>query len=90
VETALVATEAKAALLQDLGIRSPVSGAIATGTGTDALAVFAGAGPPTIHYAGKHTLFGEAVARLVLAALADSIRQSGPLIDDLELEEDAR
>lgn len=90
VEIALVATEAKAALLQNLGIRSPVSGAIATGTGTDAIAVFAGPGPLAVHYAGKHTLFGEAVARLVLAALADSIRQSGPLIDDLDLEGDAR
>ncbi|MCK9564275.1 MAG: adenosylcobinamide amidohydrolase [Bacteroidales bacterium] len=87
VESALVATEAKAALLQELGIRSPVSGAIATGTGTDAIAVFAGQGPVAVHYAGKHTLFGEAVARLVLSALADAIRQSGPLIDDIHIGE---
>ena len=83
VETVLVATEAKAAVLQDLGIRSPVSGAIATGTGTDAIAVFAGHGQ-AVRYAGKHTLFGEALARLVLTALDDSMHQRGALIADLD------
>ena len=84
VESALVATEAKAAVLQDLGIRSPVSGAIATGTGTDSLAVFGGYGSQAVHYAGKHTLFGEMLARLVIAALDDSIHQCGALIADLD------
>ncbi|MEA3301203.1 MAG: adenosylcobinamide amidohydrolase [Pseudomonadota bacterium] len=78
VEMVLTATEAKAAALQDLDVRSPLSGGVATGTGTDAIAVFGGAGPGTVHHAGKHTLFGEQLARLTLAAIGDSIRQRGP------------
>ncbi|MFA5494346.1 MAG: adenosylcobinamide amidohydrolase [Porticoccaceae bacterium] len=87
VEMIITATEAKAAVLQEMDIRSPVSGAIATGTGTDAIAVFSGPGPLTIPYAGKHTLPGEILARLTLAAIGDSIRQLGPLAADLHLEE---
>ncbi len=90
LEAALVATEAKAALLQTLGIRSPVSGGIATGTGTDAIAIFANPGPSVIRYAGKHTLFGEVVARLVIAALGDALDRRGPLIAGLDLEGDAQ
>ncbi|MFA5547823.1 MAG: adenosylcobinamide amidohydrolase [Porticoccaceae bacterium] len=78
VEMVLTTTEAKAAVLQELDVRSPASGAIATGTGTDAIAVFGGTGPAVVQHAGKHTLFGEQLARLTLAAIGDSIRQRGP------------
>lgn len=83
VETVITATEAKAAVLQERDIRSPVSGAIATGTGTDAIAVFSGCGPTTLPYAGKHTLFGEILARLTSAAIGDSIRQIGAIDNEL-------
>ena len=74
VETLAMLTEAKAAALQALDIRSPVSDQVATGTGTDATAVFcAGDGEP-LPYTGKHTLFGEYAARLVIDALTDAIR----------------
>ena len=77
VDITITATEAKAAALQDLGIRSPVSGAIATGTGTDAIAVFSRPGPTQVLYGGKHTLFGQQLARLVMAAIVDSVQQQG-------------
>ena len=76
VETVAVATEAKAALLQELGVLSPVSGEIATGTGTDAIAIFSGADEKNsekVKFTGKHTLFGERVAQLVIKSLRSSI-----------------
>ncbi|KKK63524.1 hypothetical protein LCGC14_2993410, partial [marine sediment metagenome] len=59
VEALMIVTEAKSAALQEAGIRSPVSNKIATGTGTDAIAVVSGLGPETVRYCGKHVLFGE-------------------------------
>jgi len=73
VECVMMITEAKAAALQEAGIRSPVSNGIATGTGTDALAVVSGHGPQTVAFCGKHVLFGEVLGRLALAAVAASI-----------------
>ncbi|KEZ76448.1 adenosylcobinamide amidohydrolase [Salinisphaera hydrothermalis] len=73
VETVATIAEAKAAALQQAGIKSPVSGRPATGTGTDATAVFARADGAPIEYSGKHTLVGETIARLVMTALASSI-----------------
>lgn len=71
-EMLMVLTEAKCAVLQDAGITSPVSGGIATGTGTDALAVVAGYGAPE-RWAGKHTLLGQKAAQLMKTALRASI-----------------
>ncbi len=73
-ETLATLTEAKAATLQDMGITSPVSGALATGTGTDATAVFCAVYGRSLRYTGKHTRFGEQAARLAIAALGDAIR----------------
>lgn len=70
VEAVMIATEAKAAALQDLQVTSPISGLIATGTGTDATAVVCGQGPVQVSYCGKHVLFGEILGRLV----ADAVR----------------
>jgi len=72
-EAMLVITEAKAGLLQEIGVRSPVSGLPATGTGTDALAVFCPARTPQVRYAGTHTALGELLARLAMRALRDSL-----------------
>ena len=68
VEALMIATEAKAAALQQLGVVSPVSGLLATGTGTDATAVVSGQGP-RVNYCGKHVLFGEILGRLVTEAV---------------------
>lgn len=68
-EALMIATEAKAAALQDMNILSPISGKIATGTGTDAMAIAVGFGPGKIRYCGKHVLFGEMLARAVISSL---------------------
>ena len=73
VEALMIITEAKAAALQSLGVESPISGDIATGTGTDAMAFVNGHGAPTIRYCGKHVLFGEILASLVIEAVTSSI-----------------
>lgn len=76
VEASMIATEAKTAAMQTLNIMSPVSNSIATGTGTDALAIVSGAGPETIRYCGKHVLFGEVLGRLVIEAVTASVTVS--------------
>ena len=68
----LLAREAKAAVLQDMNIRSPVSRQIATGTGTDACAIISGCGAP-VRWLGKHTDIGEHIARQYMDALRSSI-----------------
>jgi adenosylcobinamide amidohydrolase len=73
VEALLIVTEAKSAALQEAGIRSPVSNKIATGTGTDSVAVVSGHGPETVCYCGKHVLFGEMLGRMVTNTVASSI-----------------
>jgi adenosylcobinamide hydrolase len=73
VEMIAVATEAKVAVMQELGIMSPVSGKLATGTGTDAIAVFSGHGSQRARFAGKHTLLGERLAVLVMQAVRSSV-----------------
>jgi adenosylcobinamide amidohydrolase len=75
VEAVMVVTEAKAALMQDLSVTSPVSGKVATGTGTDAIAIVNGFTPPEISFCGKHTLFGEMLASAVMEALTDSLAE---------------
>lgn len=74
VEALMIATEAKSAALQALDVRSPVSGRVATGTGTDAMAVVSGTGPGEVRYCGKHVLFGEVLGRLVMEAVAASLQ----------------
>ncbi len=73
VEAVMMMTEAKSAALQDAGIKSPLSNKIATGTGTDSVAVVSGHGPDTTSYCGKHVLFGEMLGRMVTDTVASSI-----------------
>ena len=77
IEAVITATEAKTAALQNLGIKSPVSEAPATGTGTDAIASACGHGSIKIQYCGKHVVFGEILANLVIEAVTSSIRLLG-------------
>jgi len=75
VEALMVVTEAKCTVFQQQKIVSPVSGRIATGTGTDALAIVCQ--PPAqaraVKYIGKHTLLGETLAQAVIEALTSSL-----------------
>ena len=73
VESLMLVTEAKTVAMRELGIKSSVSGAIATGTGTDAMAVAGGFGSETIRYCGKHVIFGEMLASVVIKAITDSL-----------------
>ncbi|MCP4630081.1 MAG: adenosylcobinamide amidohydrolase [bacterium] len=77
VEAVITATEAKTAALQNLGIQSPISNNLATGTGTDAVAIASGHGSIKISYCGKHVVFGEILAKLVIEAVVFSIKDSG-------------
>ncbi|MBB1488843.1 adenosylcobinamide amidohydrolase [Oceanospirillum sediminis] len=72
-EALMIVTEAKAAVLQDADVRSAISGLIATGTGTDAVAIVNGAGPDNVSYCGKHVLFGEHLAQAVIEAVTGAI-----------------
>src|SRR5690606_11423614 len=83
VEALMIATEAKAAALQELGITSTASAGIATGTGTEAQAIFSG-DRRQVAFAGKHTLFGERLAQLTMTALRDSIGRNGNRVEPLE------
>ncbi len=76
IEAVMTVTEAKAAALQNLGIQSKVSDRPATGTGTDAIAVAADPQADKIPYCGKHVLFGELLANLVIDAVTSSIREA--------------
>ena len=69
----MIATEAKAAVFQQLAIKSTVSESIATGTGTDSTLVVSGQSTTAVRFAGKHTKFAEQVARLIMASIADSL-----------------
>ena len=72
-EAIITVTEAKSVVLQDLGIKDPHSGAPATGTGTDAVAIANGFGPVEIAFCGKHVLFGEMLASTVIEAIKSSL-----------------
>ena len=73
VEMVAIATEAKVAVLHDMAIKSPVSGRLATGTGTDAIGVFSGHGSGRARFAGKHTLLGERLAVMVMEVIRSSV-----------------
>jgi len=74
IEAVMTVTEARAAALQNLGIKSPISNQTATGTGTDCIAVAADPQAEKIQYCGKHVVFGEILARLVIEAVSSSIK----------------
>lgn len=78
-ECIITATEAKTAVLQKHGVISPISGELATGTGTDSLAIFGGHGQQAA-FAGKHTSFGEVLARLVIEGIDAAADKAAPTI----------
>jgi adenosylcobinamide amidohydrolase len=80
VEAVHIATEARTLAVLAAGIKSVRSGAPATGTGTDCIAIAA----PVLatarsvraeQYCGKHTLLGELIGRAVLASCARAFRR---------------
>lgn len=76
VEAVMTVTESRAAALQNLDIKSPVSNETATGTGTDCIAIASDPKAQKLQYCGKHVLFGETLARLVIEAVTSSIKRT--------------
>lgn len=78
VEAVTMATEAKTATLQELNVPSCYSDGLATGTGTDQIAIAARLDGAPLTGAGKHTHLGELIARSVRTALREALaRQNG-------------
>lgn len=74
IEALMVATEAKTAACFDLKVKSPVSGALATGTGTDSICLLnALEGKAVLEYCGKHTRMGEWIGRATYAAVREAV-----------------
>ena len=74
VRSVMMATEAKTAALQDLNINSCYSDGLATGTGTDQIAVASRlTGETPLTGAGKHTKLGELIGRTVKMAVAGTL-----------------
>jgi len=73
VEALMIATEAKAAALTEANVLSPISQQVATGTGTDAIAIVNGDGEHHVHYCGKHVLFGQLLGQMVKDTVTQSI-----------------
>ena len=70
----MTATEAKAAVLRELGIYSRYSDSMATGTGTDQILVASRGGSGLmLSSAGKHTKLGELVGLVSLKALRETL-----------------
>lgn len=78
LEALSLATEARTAAVIDLGHRLDTG--IATGTGTDCIAI--AAPPGDTPYAGKHTALGEAIGKAVYTTVIEGGRQWQ--IDDTE------
>jgi len=67
-----VATEAKTAALLQAKVKSWTGRSGATGTGTDAVVVVSGEGPPQ-RYSGTHTILGELVGRVIETAVIEGL-----------------
>ncbi|MBN1630191.1 MAG: adenosylcobinamide amidohydrolase [Thermoleophilia bacterium] len=74
VKAVITATEAKAAVLQELAVPSRYSDGLATGTGTDQIGVACrlGTGRPLTD-AGKHSKAGELIGRTVSQAIRETL-----------------
>jgi adenosylcobinamide kinase/adenosylcobinamide-phosphate guanylyltransferase len=66
IEAMQLAVEARVATMLAAEIKSTVSGAGATGTGTDCIAIAAPISRRSLKYCGKHTRLGELIGRAVL------------------------
>lgn len=74
LDCVMTSTEAKAAVLRELGIYSRYSDSMATGTGTDQIFVASRSGPGlALSSGGKHTKLGELVGLVSLKALRESL-----------------
>jgi adenosylcobinamide amidohydrolase len=75
VRAVMTATEAKSAALQELSVPSRYSSGLATGTGTDQIAICAPATGPAkpLRGAGHHTTAGELIGKAVRRAVKETL-----------------
>jgi len=76
VEAAAIATEAKVRALYAAGVKSTVSGALATGTGTDCVAIACPSGEPAYRYCGKHTQLGTLLGQVAYEAITEGLQRA--------------
>ncbi|MCS6924891.1 MAG: adenosylcobinamide amidohydrolase [Candidatus Binatia bacterium] len=74
-EAVAIATEAKVSALYAARVRSTISAALATGTGTDCVAIACPRGTPAYAYCGKHTRLGELLGRVVCDAVTQGLKR---------------
>jgi len=72
VEAVQIATEGRVRALYEAAIQSSVSSLVATGTGTDCIAVASLGGNPA-RYCGKHTQFGELIGKAAYHAVKQAL-----------------
>lgn len=82
VEALQLIAEAKTAACHDSDLLSPVSGFIATGTGTDASAVFSHPEGLPLDFCGKHVLMGEVIGTLAYDVVREGILACQALTPD--------
>ena len=73
VTAVITATEAKTTALQELEVASRYSEGLATGTGTDQIAVASKLGGKAISFSGKHSKVGELIGRTMHDAVLDTL-----------------
>jgi adenosylcobinamide kinase/adenosylcobinamide-phosphate guanylyltransferase len=76
IEAIQIATEARVSALHAAGVKSTASDSLATGTGTDCVAIACPITEVVYCYCGKHTKLGELVGQVVLNAVSDGIRKT--------------
>jgi adenosylcobinamide kinase/adenosylcobinamide-phosphate guanylyltransferase len=75
VEAAAIATEAKVRALYTAGVKSTVSEALATGTGTDCVAIACPSEEPAYRYCGKHTQLGTLLGQVAYEAITEGLQR---------------
>jgi adenosylcobinamide amidohydrolase len=72
LEILQIATEARTLAVLNQKVKNRLSRQLATGTGTDCIAIACLQGKPQRVYAGKHTVLAELVGKAVLKVIASS------------------
>ncbi len=78
IEAVQIVTEAKVSALVTAEIRSTVSNTLATGTGTDCVAIACPTAGAMYRYCGKHTKLGELIGQVVSNAVREGIQKAIP------------
>ncbi|MGE0683850.1 MAG: adenosylcobinamide amidohydrolase [Candidatus Binatia bacterium] len=77
VEATTIVTEAKTQALFAARVKSTMSDALATGTGTDCVAVACPQRASMSRYCGKHTVLGELLGQVVSEAMVEGLHGAG-------------